>query len=462
MATAFRLEELDSKVALVTFDVPDKKVNTFSQNVLKELAVLVGNLETRQDLKGLLVKSGKPGQFVAGADLNELGAMAFLPKEQVGKGIAFGHQLFGKLSQLPFPTVALIDGNCMGGGTEFCLAMDYRIASASPQTKIGLPEVKVGLLPGWGGTQRLPRLIGLAAIDIICSGEPVSAEKAAALGLVFDAVPVERLVEEGLRLLQFAQQTGNWKVERKQRSQPLGLSENEMFFAFGAAEGFIKGKTKGQYPAPLVALRAIKDGCNLPLEEGLKVEREAAMELVGSPISANLIAVFFMTQRLARDPGVDDPSVKPRDLMRVGVLGAGQMGSGIATAHARSGIPTAMVDVDNPRVEYGMARAQEVLLSRIKIGRATPMDMAAMLSHLSTSTSHQIFADADLVIEAIVENEQAKTAMYKSLASVLKSDAILATNTSTISITRMAESAPHPERFIGMHFFYPVDRMELV
>jgi 3-hydroxyacyl-CoA dehydrogenase / enoyl-CoA hydratase / 3-hydroxybutyryl-CoA epimerase / enoyl-CoA isomerase len=462
MANAFRFEELDGKIGLVTFDVPEKKVNTFSQPVLQEWAALVGQLEARTDLRGLLFRSGKPGQFIAGADLNELGALAYAPKEQVARGIAFGHALFSRVSQLPFPTVALIDGNCMGGGTELCLAMDYRLASAGPNTKIGLPEVKVGLLPGWGGTQRLPRLIGLQAIDMICSGEPVSADKALAIGLLFDAVPADRLIDEGRRLVELAQQSGDWKEQRLRRSQPLGLTQDEMMFAFAAAEGFLKGKTKGQYPAPLVALRAIKDGCNLPLEEALKVEREAGLELVGSPISANLIAVFFMNNRLARDPGVENTGVVPRAVNRVGVLGAGQMGSGIATAHARSGISTAMVDVDNERIAAGMARAQDVIASRIKLGRATLQDMAKMLANLSTSTSHQIFADCDLVIEAIVENERAKTAMFKTLAPLLRADAILASNTSTISITRMAESAPHPDQFVGMHFFYPVDRMELV
>ncbi|HEV3166528.1 MAG TPA: 3-hydroxyacyl-CoA dehydrogenase NAD-binding domain-containing protein [Isosphaeraceae bacterium] len=462
MATAFRLEELEGKIALLTFDVPGKKVNTFGQPVLQELAALVGQLASRSDLRGLLFRSGKPGQFIAGADLNELGAMAYVPREMAAQAIGFGHHLFGKISQLPFPTVALIDGNCMGGGTEVTLAMDYRIASASPQTKIALPETKIGLLPGWGGTQRLPRLIGLQAIDMICSGEPVSAEKAVALGLVFDAVPPDHLVEDGRKLIEFTQQSGEWKELRQRRSQPLGLSQDEMFFAFAAAEGAIKAKTKGQYPAPLVALRAIKDGINLPLEEGLRVEQQAALELVGTPTCANLIGVFFMNNRLQRDPGVDNPNVAPRDVKRVGVLGAGQMGSGIATAHARSGIPSAMVDVDNDRISAGMARAQDVVMSRIKIGRATPMDMAKMLSHLSTSTSHCVFADCDVVIEAVTENEKLKTEMYKELGKALHPDAILASNTSTISITRMAESAPNAERFVGMHFFYPVDRMELV
>src|SRR5262249_4096169 len=156
---------------------PEKKVNTLGQPVLMELAGLVGQLSRRADLRGLLFRSGKPGQFIAGADLNELGALAFAPKEQGAKGSALCHQLFSHVSRLPFPTVALIDGNCMGGGTELTLAMDYRLVSDNPQTKVGLPEVKIGMIPGWGGTQRLPRLIGTSAIELICSGELVSADK---------------------------------------------------------------------------------------------------------------------------------------------------------------------------------------------------------------------------------------------------------------------------------------------
>jgi 3-hydroxyacyl-CoA dehydrogenase/enoyl-CoA hydratase/3-hydroxybutyryl-CoA epimerase/3-hydroxyacyl-CoA dehydrogenase/enoyl-CoA hydratase/3-hydroxybutyryl-CoA epimerase/enoyl-CoA isomerase len=463
MASAFRLEERDDKIAVLTFDLPDKKVNTLGQAVLTELAGVVAALAKRDDLRGLLFRSGKPGQFIAGADLNEIGALAFATKEHVAQAVAFGHGLFGKVAALPFPTVALIDGNCMGGGTELTLAMDERIVSASPQTKVALPEVKIGVLPGWGGTQRLPRLIGVhSAIEMIAGGEPISTEKAVAVGFAFDAVPADRLVDEGVRLVDYLQQSGDWKENRRRRSQPLGLSETQAMFAFGVAEGAIQGKTKGQYPAPLVALKAIREGINLPLEDGLKAEARGAMELMGSPISANLIGVFFMQQRLARDPGVEDPQVKPREVHRVGVLGAGLMGAGIAAAHARSGIPTSMVDVDDARIAAGLNRAEEVVLGRIKIGRATPKDMAQMLGLLSTSTSHQVFADCDVVVEAVTENEKVKTETFRKLSESLKPDAILASNTSTISITRMAESAPDPSRFVGMHFFYPVDRMELV
>ncbi len=463
MESAFRFEELDGRIGLVTFDLPGKKVNTLSREVLMELADLVAKLEKRTDLRGLLFRSGKPGQFVAGADLNELAVMSYATRDQIATLIASGHQLFNRMSRLPFPMVALIDGGCLGGGTELTLTMDERLVSSAKHTQISLPEVQIGILPGWGGTQRLPRLIGLnAAIEVICAGDTLSADKAVAVGFAFDAVPAEQLLDEGRRLLEFLQHNGEWKARREKLAGPLGLNADQAQFAFAVAEGAIKGKTKGHYPAPLAALKAIKDGCNQKLEDGLKAEAAAFGELAGSPIAANLIGIFFMKNRLSRDPGVSDPSIVPRTVKSVGVLGAGLMGAGIATACARSGIRTGMVDVDDARLADGLNRASDVVKSRIKIGRATPTDLGNMLALLNTSTSSKIFADSDVVVEAVTENESVKKTIYQGLASVIRDDAILASNTSTISITRMAEAAPHADRFVGMHFFNPVDRMELV
>lgn len=462
MSGAFHLEERDDQIAVLTFDVPDKKVNTLSRGVLMELSEWIGRLESRDDLRGLLFRSGKPGQFIAGADLNELGALAYSPKDQVAQAIGFGHHLFNKISRLPFPTVALIDGNCMGGGTELVLSMDERIISNAPESKIACPETKIGLIPAWGGTQRLPRLIGLNAVELICSGDPVSARKAVELGIVFDAVPADHLVEEGCRRIEELQQSGDWKSRRERVNQPLGLSPDQQMFAFSVAKGAVASKTKGQYPAPLAALAAMEKGVNLPLDKALEVEKETALGIMGTPISANLIAVFFMKNRLDRDSGVAGADVVPEKIGRVGVIGAGLMGAGIAAAHARSGIPTALLDVDDARVAAGLKRAEDVVMSRIKIGRATPQDMVDMLGRLNGTTMTGALADRDLVIEAIVEDEAAKTSTYQQLAGILREGAILASNTSTISITRMAESAPDPSRFLGMHFFNPVDRMELV
>jgi 3-hydroxyacyl-CoA dehydrogenase/enoyl-CoA hydratase/3-hydroxybutyryl-CoA epimerase/3-hydroxyacyl-CoA dehydrogenase/enoyl-CoA hydratase/3-hydroxybutyryl-CoA epimerase/enoyl-CoA isomerase len=462
----FRYEELSSTsgpIGLLTLDVPDKKVNTLSRGVLSELASHVDQLEQRADLRGLLFRSGKPGQFIAGADLKELAALIDATREQCQQAIAAGHALFRRISQLPFPVVALVDGNSMGGGTELILSMDERIATTNPATKIALPETKIGLIPGWGGTQRLTRLVGVQhAIEIICGGEAVSAAKAVQIGLCFDAVPADKLIEVGRAWIDRAHATGEWKATRQQRSQPLGLTENELNFAFACAEGAIQGKTKGQYPAPLAALKAIKLGINRPLDEGLKIEQEVALEVTGTLISTNLISVFFMNQALGRDPGFLPTNAKGREVKSVGVLGSGLMGAGIATAHARRGVPAVMVDVGQDRLADGMKRACQVIESRIKIGRATPQDLTEMLTRLSASTSRAVFSDCDVVVEAITENEELKKQAYGELKSILRDEAILCSNTSTISITRMAEAAPHPERFIGMHFFYPVDRMELV
>ena len=463
MSHHLRLETLPNGLALLTFDSPGQKVNTFSAAVIQEFSDCVAELARRTDLRGLVVTSGKPGQFIAGADLKELAATAHATKEESIEAIARGHRLFNAFSQLPFPTVALINGACMGGGTELVLSLDFRLAADGPQTKIALPEVKIGLIPGWGGTQRLPRLVGVdAAIEMITSGEPVDARRAAEIGLVYDAVPADRLIAEATYLIEEAQRTGEWREQRRRQSQPFGLSEDQFNFAFAIAEGAVLGKTRGQYPAPLAALRAVRDGINRPLDEGLAIEQAAIGEVLGTPIASNLIAQFFNSTRLGRETGVDDSNIKPRTVHSVGVLGAGLMGAGIATAHARRGVRAAVVDVDTARVEDGVRRARQVIEDRIAIGRAKPIDLADMLSRFTATTSRQAFSECDLVIEAVTENEKLKTQIIGELAGVVRSDALLATNTSTISITRLAKAWPRPEQFAGMHFFSPVDRMPLV
>jgi len=462
MPDAFTYEELEGPVGLLTFDVPGQKVNTLSTASVAELSDHVDRLAVRTDLRGLLLTSGKPGQFIAGADLNELGLLVNASPEDIETGLARGHDLFSRIGELPFPTVALVDGGCFGGGTELILAMDERIAVDDKRVSIVLPEVKIGLFPAWGGTQRLPRLIGLHhAIDMICSGSPVRASRAAELGLVFDAVPADRLLDEGLRVIELLWQEDTWQRRREELRRPLGLSENQATFSFAVAAGHVRMKTKGQYPAPLAALEAMQRGLNLTLEEGLAVEREVAHQIVGSEVSGNLIRIFFMQNRLSRDAGGPE-GVEAGQVERVGVVGAGLMGAGIATAHARRGVPATMVDVDNDRLADGLKRAAGVVESRIKIGRATLEDLGHMMALLSTATSTAGFADCDVVVEAVTESEELKTTVYGQLAEVLGAETILASNTSTISITRMARAAPDPERFAGMHFFFPVDRMQLV
>ncbi len=454
--------EFQGPIAILTLDQPGSRANTLGQAVQGELEAAAAQLAARQGLRGLILRSGKPGMFIAGADLKEFGSARPDP-ESTRKAVKRGLDLIAAFENLPYPTVAVIDGACMGGGLEVAMGMDYRLASNNPKTELGLPEVKVGLIPGWGGTQRLSRLIGPSlAAEMICTGEPAKPERALQIGLVFDVVPAERLVEEGVRLLEWSHASGDWKKARQKKKQPAGLSEEQLGFSMTVMKAQVLAKTGGHFPAPLAAVEAIRRGCNSPLEEGLKAETEAFVPLLGSPISRNLIAIFFLTGRLQKDTGVPDPRIEPRPVNLVGVVGAGIMGSGIAGAHVRRGIPTLMLDSVPVAVEKGVTAITRVIQSRIEIGRATPLDMANALARLSTSLTTSALADRDVVIEAIVENEQAKVKLFGELQKIVRPGTILASNTSTISITRMAQSLAQPENFAGMHFFNPVDRMQLV
>jgi 3-hydroxyacyl-CoA dehydrogenase/enoyl-CoA hydratase/3-hydroxybutyryl-CoA epimerase/3-hydroxyacyl-CoA dehydrogenase/enoyl-CoA hydratase/3-hydroxybutyryl-CoA epimerase/enoyl-CoA isomerase len=460
--SAVRLEILDGPIALATLDQPGSRANTLGQAVLADLEGLLAELRKRSDLVGLVFQSGKPGMFIAGADLKELGG-ARPDTAQSRKPVQRGLDLFAGFEDLPYPTVAAIDGSCMGGGLELALAFDYRLASNNPKTELGLVETKIGLIPGWGGTQRLPRLIGPSpAAEMICAGEAAKAERARQIGLVFDVVSTEKLRDEALALVRWAASDGGWKEARRRKKQPVGLSEEQAGFTFAVARGQVMMKTGGHYPAPLAALTAIEKGCNLPLEEGLKVETAQFVPLVGSPISRNLIGVFFMTQRLNKDTGTSKEGVRARPVQQVGVVGAGIMGAGIAGAHVRRGVPALMLDSVPTALEKGVAAITKSLQGRVEIGRMTPAEAAGALAKLSTSLTTQALADRDVVVEAIVENEQAKVKLYGEVEPLLPPGAILASNTSTISITRMAKSVRAPDRFAGLHFFNPVDRMQLV
>jgi 3-hydroxyacyl-CoA dehydrogenase / enoyl-CoA hydratase / 3-hydroxybutyryl-CoA epimerase / enoyl-CoA isomerase len=367
--------EIQDKIATVTFDLPNSRANTLGQAVLADFENLLPQLEGNKDLQGLLFQSGKPGMFIAGADLKELGA-AVADLEQTRKLVKRGLDIIARLEKLPFPTIALIDGSCMGGGTEIALGFDFRLAGTNAKTEIGLPETKIGLIPGWGGTQRLTRVIGPSiAAEMICAGEAAKAERARELGLVFDVVPSEKLRVEALRILQWARESGAHFEARKKKQQPVGLTEEQHSYTFAVAKAMVLAKTKGQLPAPLAALEAIAKGCNLPLEQGLKAETDAFAPLVGSPVAQNLIAIFFMQQRLAKDPGVADAKVQPRHVERVGVLGAGIMGAGIAGAHIRRGVPVLLLDSVPQALEKGVMNIAKVMQTRIAIGRMTQEEM---------------------------------------------------------------------------------------
>jgi 3-hydroxyacyl-CoA dehydrogenase/enoyl-CoA hydratase/3-hydroxybutyryl-CoA epimerase/3-hydroxyacyl-CoA dehydrogenase/enoyl-CoA hydratase/3-hydroxybutyryl-CoA epimerase/enoyl-CoA isomerase len=481
----FRFEERPDKVGVLYFDSPGQKVNTFTHAALAQLDNWVSKLAKRTDLRGLILTSGKPGTFIAGADLEELLLGA---SKRAGGGdevTRLGQGIFNRLSELPFPTVAAIDGAAMGGGLEIALACDFRIASTNKATQIGLPETKIGIIPGWGGTQRLTRVAGVSqAVEMITTGEPVDGKKALEIGLAFDAVPPDRLLDEAARLIGLAHESPpspqpsppaaggegrvrgsgplDWQANRRRMQQPIGLTEDQAHFIFGVAHAMVMAKTEGHYPAPVAALEVVRKTVNVPLADGLKVEAAAIAPLVTSGVAVNLIRIFFATRRLAKDPGVDNPNIKPRDIRRVGVVGGGLMGSGITTAMIRRGVPVTLIEANEELLQKGVGRVRGNMEGRVKAGRMSPGEVLDTLARITPTVNQTLLGDCDFLLEAITENEQAKQELFRKIDGIVSKDAIIASNTSTIPISRLAENVSRPERFVGMHYFNPADRMQLV
>ena len=455
-------QQLPGGEILITINQPDSKVNVVSQAVLAELERTVAEIARLAPLAGVILTSGKPGMFLAGADLREL-AQAWRYPELVRQLLERGQALLQQIESLPCPTVAAIEGPCLGGGLEIALAFDHRLVSMHPRTELGLPEVKVGLIPGWGGTQRLPRLLGPSlALEMICSGESISASRAVEIGLAFDAVPGDRLLEEAKRLLLLSRQQNDWPEIRRRKQQPVGLSEEQHAYTFAVARGQVWQKTRGHPQAPLVALEVVEKTVNLPLADGLEYEREAFLRLAVGSEARNLIAVFFQQQRLQKDPGVANPQAVPRNIERVGVLGAGVMGCGIASVLARRGCLVQLLDVSTEILQNALLRIERGLLERVQLGRMKPQEAADTLARIGTTQTLAAMADRDLVIEAVTENEDLKTRLLRELENHVGGETLIVSNTSTLSISRMAGTLQRPQRFAGLHFFNPAERMPLV
>lgn len=463
MAAAFTLCFPEPEIATLTFDLPGKGANILSTGILQELAGHLDSLASRKELAGLVIRSGKPGMFIAGADLREFAVSLNAPKSEVVALCRRGQQLFQRLSQLPLVTVAAIDGICVGGGAELAVWCDRRVMSDNPKSEIGFPEVKLGLYPGWGGTVRVPRIVGMAlAIEMITSGEPVDSQAAYKMGLASDVVPAERLQAAAINLIRAEQLSGEFRRDRERWSQAMPVNQTELGFLGATASAVIQQETKGQYPAPAAALELMLETCQLPAEQALLREAEGMAELFGSPINAALINVFFLTDRNKRDTGLDKPGVAPVALQSVGVIGSGIMGSGIAAATLKSEIPLAITDANAEALAKG---AKQVLEEAAYNRKAKGPELAKALKLaplLSMTHREEEIAGCDLVIEAIIEKEEAKKQLFARLEPLLRPETILASNTSTIPITRLAEGLKRPERFCGIHFFNPVRRMKLV
>ncbi|HEY1250157.1 MAG TPA: 3-hydroxyacyl-CoA dehydrogenase NAD-binding domain-containing protein [Thermoanaerobaculia bacterium] len=461
--SAFDLQVGEDGLALLTFDLPGEKVNKLSTPVVAELAEILLRLSREPRIRGLLVRSGKPDVFIAGADVKEF---LTVDGDAVRTMVERVQALFEQLAHLPYPTVAAINGVCLGGGTELALACDYRVMSDAPKAQIGLPEVRLGIFPAWGGCTRLPRVIGLpAALDLILTGKSLDAKRARRLGLVDEAVPAAIFDSWALRFARGKLGAAKPRTRRGPSSLPARGLEATPFgrrMIFGKARAKVLEQTGGHYPAPLAALHAIEDGFGKPVPVGLEAEARHIVEIFGGEVQRNLLAIFFATEEVKKETGVADPAIRPREVRRVGVLGAGVMGGGIAQLAADKGMPARMKDVEPKALAHGFAAASAIWQESVRKRRLTPHAMERKMDLLSGTLDYSGFAQCDVTIEAVVEKLSVKRAVLREWEAAVPPTAIFASNTSTLPITEIAVGAVEPGRVIGMHFFNPVHRLPLV
>jgi 3-hydroxyacyl-CoA dehydrogenase / enoyl-CoA hydratase / 3-hydroxybutyryl-CoA epimerase len=455
----YRVDE--DGVAWLTFDRSGAKVNILGSAVMKRLDDLVTQLHRDSAsgrVRSAVLRSGKAGTFIAGADVNEIAAIAH-PLDGAAKARA-GQQVFVRLNELNIPTVAAIDGLCLGGGTELVLACSYRIASDRKETRIGLPEVQLGILPGFGGTTRLPRLIGMrATLDIILTGRPVDAKKAERTGLVDERVHpsiLERRAGEVARSLQ-----GRKNIPRGRKG---GIVARLLDSAAGRrlvltqARKRVLAETHGHYPAPLAALDLLTRTLSISFEESLRLEAEAIGRLIVSPVSKNLVHVFHLTEAAKKAA----PPVEPLTVERVGVLGAGVMGGGIAQIVAYRGLLVRLKDIKADAVGLGLRHAWEAFQGLVKRRRVAAREAKQLMEHISPTLDYAGFGTLDLVVEAVIEKMEIKKKALAETEQAVPADCVLTTNTSSLSVSEMQSALQRPQDFCGMHFFNPVARMPLV
>lgn len=457
--------ERDGDVAVVVLDLPDAPVNTLRADVVDELDRALDAAEAAPDVRGIVVLSGKPDSFVAGADVTMLAGVT-----TAEDGVALsraGQRAFDRIEGCTRPVVAAIHGTCLGGGLELAMACHARIASDDPATRLGQPEVLLGIIPGAGGTQRLPRLVGLEqALELILTGREVSAARARALGLVDDVVHpaiLRAVASERARALADERAATGRRLSLVGRVRSALVEDNPAGRAvlFRQAEANVRERTHGHLPAPLRAIDAVRVGVERGPRAGYAAEAQAFSELLTTPQARNLIRVFELRQdlrRRARDAAAD---AQPVD--RVAVVGAGLMGAGIAAVTVgRAGLPVRLKDLDRDALRRGLRSIHGYLDQRVTRGRISAHDRARLLSLVHPDTAYHGFARAGLVIEAVVEDLAVKQRVVKEVADVAGPDTAVASNTSSIPIDRVADAHPRPEQVVGMHYFSPVPRVPLL
>ena len=450
------------EIAVVELDMEGEKINKFSTPMMMRLRDVLTELKT-SPYKAVIFVSKKNKIFVAGADIDEIKTLK--TADECRKAVSSGQEIMNQLEDLPMITIAAIQGACAGGGCEFVISCDYRIASEDPSTKMGLPETKLGILPGFGGCVRLPRVIGLqAALDIILAGKLVNGQKAAKMGLVDQVVHPSILMEQALKMAK--EKMGK---KRPKHFEPQGLMNKvlESFagrpIVFSQARKGVMKMTHGHYPAPLKAIDVIqKTYGKTDRKHALEIEREGFCECAVTDISKNLIHVFDLTEMVKKQNGVANVSVRPREVKHLGVLGAGTMGGGIAYVAADKGIEVRMKDINFDAIGRGLSHARGLWMKLVKRKSINKFEFQQRMDRVTGGIDYAGFKLLDVVVEAVVEDMEIKKKVIAETAKNMRDDAIIATNTSSLSVTEMQVAHPRPEFFAGMHFFNPVDKMPLI
>jgi len=456
---AITVKALESGIVELNFDLKGESVNKFNSLTLNELRQAVDAIKADTSVKGVIVSSGKD-VFIVGADITEFVDNFKMPDEELVAGNLEANKIFSDFEDLGVPTVAAINGIALGGGFEMCLAADYRVMSAT--AKVGLPEVKLGIYPGFGGTVRLPRLIGVDnAVEWIASGKENRAEDAMKVGAVDAVVAPEKLHEAALDLVKRAISGElDFKAKRQPKLEKLKLNPIEQMMAFETSKGFVAGQAGPNYPAPVEAIKTIQKAASFGRDKALEVEAAGFVKLAKTSVAQSLVGLFLSDQELKKKAKAYDKQA--REVKLAAVLGAGIMGGGIAYQSALKGTPILMKDIREEGIQMGLNEASKLLGKRVEKGRLTPAKMAEALNAIRPTTSYGDFGNVDIVVEAVVENPKIKQSVLAEVEGLVREDAIIASNTSTISISLLAQALKRPENFCGMHFFNPVHMMPLV